>query len=62
VSLAPGTRLGPYEIVAPLGAGGMDVNPSGNAVHLGAPHALFQAVAIQRQANPSRWPSTGRRS
>ena len=23
MSLAPGTRLGPYEIVAPLGAGGM---------------------------------------
>jgi serine/threonine protein kinase len=23
VSLAPGTRLGPYEIVAPIGAGGM---------------------------------------
>ncbi|MFI5166472.1 MAG: hypothetical protein ACHQQS_07635 [Thermoanaerobaculales bacterium] len=23
MSLAPGTRLGPYEILAPLGAGGM---------------------------------------
>ena len=23
MSLAPGTRLGPYEIAAPLGAGGM---------------------------------------
>jgi serine/threonine protein kinase len=23
VSISPGTRLGPYEIVAPLGAGGM---------------------------------------
>lgn len=23
MSLSPGTRLGPYEIVAPLGAGGM---------------------------------------
>ena len=23
MTLAPGTRLGPYEIVAPLGAGGM---------------------------------------
>jgi serine/threonine protein kinase len=23
VSLAPGTKLGPYEVVAPLGAGGM---------------------------------------
>ena len=23
MSLAPGTRLGPYEIVSPLGAGGM---------------------------------------
>ena len=23
MALAPGTRLGPYEIVAPLGAGGM---------------------------------------
>ena len=62
MSLAPGTRLGPYEIVSPLGAGAVDVNPSGNAVPLVPPHALFQAVAIQRQANPSRWPSTGRRS
>jgi serine/threonine protein kinase len=24
MSLAPGTRLGPYEILAPIGAGGMD--------------------------------------
>ena len=23
MALAPGTRLGPYEIIAPLGAGGM---------------------------------------
>ena len=23
MSLAPGTRLGPYEVLAPLGAGGM---------------------------------------
>ena len=23
MALAPGTRLGPYEVVAPLGAGGM---------------------------------------
>ena len=25
VRLAPGTRLGPYEILAGLGAGGMDI-------------------------------------
>jgi hypothetical protein len=24
MTLAPGTRLGPYEITAPIGAGGMD--------------------------------------
>lgn len=23
MALAPGTRLGPYEVIAPLGAGGM---------------------------------------
>jgi len=25
VALAPGSRIGPYEVVAPLGAGGMDI-------------------------------------
>jgi len=25
MSLGPGTRLGPYEIVSALGAGGMDI-------------------------------------
>jgi eukaryotic-like serine/threonine-protein kinase len=30
----------------------VDVNPSGNAVQLGAPHTLFQAVGIQRDFGP----------
>jgi len=30
----------------------VDVNASGNAVRLGAPHALFQAVGIQREYGP----------
>lgn len=30
----------------------VDVNASANAVHLGVPHALFQAVGIQREYGP----------
>lgn len=30
----------------------VDVNASGNAVKLGAPHALFRALGIQREFGP----------
>jgi len=30
----------------------VDVGASGNAVHLGVPHALFQVVGIQREYGP----------
>ncbi|HKD84818.1 MAG TPA: protein kinase [Terriglobales bacterium] len=30
----------------------VDVDASGNAVHLGVPHALFQAIGIQREYGP----------
>jgi serine/threonine protein kinase len=35
MSLAPGTRLGPYEIVAPIGAGGMGEVYKGRDTRLG---------------------------
>jgi hypothetical protein len=30
----------------------VDVNASSNAVRLGVPHVLFQALSVQRQAGP----------
>jgi len=30
----------------------VDVNTSGNAIHLGGPHALFQTIGIQREWGP----------
>ncbi len=39
--LTPGTRLGPYEILAPLGAGGM------GEVFLAADTRLYRNVAIK---------------
>ena len=41
ISLAPGTRLGPYEIVSILGAGGM------GAVYRARDHKLVRDVAIK---------------
>jgi serine/threonine protein kinase len=38
--VAPGTRLGPYEIVAPIGAGGMGEVYKGEDVRLGRAVAL----------------------
>jgi len=65
MALTSGSKLGPYEIQSSLGAGGMgeelyfldpsdnlmavDVDESGTAPRLGVPHALFQAIGVQRQ-------------
>jgi serine/threonine protein kinase len=40
MSLAPGTRLGPYQVVAPLGAGGMGEVYRANDAKLGREVAL----------------------
>jgi eukaryotic-like serine/threonine-protein kinase len=40
---------------------GVDVNTSGNAVHLGTPHTLFQAVGIQREYGPYDVTADGKR-
>jgi len=40
MSLAPGTRLGPYEVVSPIGAGGMgEVEPRCGRERSGSPQA-----------------------
>jgi hypothetical protein len=48
MQLATGTKLGPYEIVAPLGAGGMG-EPVGTGTNFdaGAPVALYQTNSRQ---------------
>lgn len=40
MTLTSGTRLGPYEIIAPIGAGGMgeDVNPCAKHATMVAPY------------------------
>ena len=56
MALAPGTRLGPYEILAPLGAGGMD------EVYRAWDTRLERAVAIKvLPAHPSDKPGLRQR-
>ena len=54
MSLVPGTRIGPYEIVAPLGAGGMPtaalLDPTGQIGHLYDAKTSPQMVVINPQA------------
>ena len=53
MTLAPGTRLGPYEIVAPLGAGGMGEVYRARDARLGRE----VAIKVLPQQSPTR--STG---
>ena len=64
--LAPGTKLGPYEIVAPLGAGGMgEVYRARDtrldrtvAIKILPPHLSEDTILRQRlNARPSQFPA-----
>jgi hypothetical protein len=48
--LAASTRLGPYEIVTPLGAGGMGEVYRGRDTRLGREVAVFAALGVADQA------------
>ncbi len=51
MSLAPGTRLGPYEITAPIGAGGMGEVSRARDTRLGRDVAI-KVLTAQLSANP----------
>lgn len=65
MGLAPGSHLGPYEIVAPLGAGGMGENTSGDLeiwtfddfVEIRAPASFGAPVARFSNARLGGWPA-----
>jgi len=68
VTLAPGTRLGPYEIVAPLGAGGMgevwrarDPRLSRDVAIKALPEAFAQDPSGWRASNARRGCPRGHR-
>ncbi len=59
MSLAPGTKLGPYEVVAPLGAGGMGEVYRARDTRLGREVAL-KVVGDAMSAEPDRLPRLAR--